>query len=185
MERGAEPPSPISSHSTRFSPFAPLPVATLMEPIQRFNAVEKGKTPLDGPVPLPPKKRPVHRGDAATMQVVTRPWCERPPPGYPLPLYAQAGGSGGRGDERQRARRGHASRAAVACIAAPGVHATDSSRELVLWVVMPPSTWICFPSFFSAEMPPRGPLSFGCSTSTATRRRLERRLRPSPRGRSS
>ena len=41
---------------------------------------------------------------------------------------------------------------------APGVHATDSSRELVLHAAMPPSTWIRFPSFFATEMPPRGPL---------------------------
>ena len=34
----------------------------------------------------------------------------------------------------------------------------DSSRELVLWAVMPPSSWICFPRFFSDGMPPRGPL---------------------------
>ena len=46
----------------------------------------------------------------------------------------------------------------VARVAAPGVHAADSSRELVLWAAMPPCTWIRFPSFFSAEMPPRGPL---------------------------
>ena len=92
------------------------------------------------------------------MQVVTRPWCERPPPGYPLPLNAQAGGSG-RGDgERRCARRGHGRRVAVARVAAPGVRTMDSSRELVLWAAMPPSTWIRFHSFFSAEMPPRGPL---------------------------
>ena len=41
---------------------------------------------------------------------------------------------------------------------APGVHAADSSRELVLWVSMPPSSWIRFPWFFSDVMPPRGPL---------------------------
>ena len=46
----------------------------------------------------------------------------------------------------------------MARVAALGVHAADSSRELVLWAAMPPSTWIRFPSFFSAEMPPRGPL---------------------------
>lgn len=41
---------------------------------------------------------------------------------------------------------------------APGVHAADSSRELVLWAPMPPSSWIRFPWFFSDVMPPRGPL---------------------------
>lgn len=46
----------------------------------------------------------------------------------------------------------------VACAVAPGVHAADSSCELVLHAVMPPSTWIRFPSFFAIEMPSRGPL---------------------------
>ena len=40
----------------------------------------------------------------------------------------------------------------------PGIHAADSSRELVLWAPMPPSSWIRFPRFFSDVMPPRGPL---------------------------
>ena len=34
----------------------------------------------------------------------------------------------------------------------------DSSRELVLWALMPPSSWIRFSRFFSDVMPPRGPL---------------------------
>ena len=46
----------------------------------------------------------------------------------------------------------------VARTVAPGVQAADSSRELVLHAVMPPSTWICFPPFFAFEMLPRGPL---------------------------
>ena len=71
------------------------------------------------PRPLPPKKRSIHRRDEAAMQVVSRPWCERPPPRY---------------------------------------HAADSSRELVLWAPMPPSSWIRFPRFYSNVMPPRGPL---------------------------
>lgn len=41
---------------------------------------------------------------------------------------------------------------------APGAHAADSSHELVLHAVMPPSTWIRFPSFFATKMPPMGPL---------------------------
>ena len=41
---------------------------------------------------------------------------------------------------------------------APGVHTAESSRELVLHAAMPPSTWIRFPSFFTTEMLPRGPL---------------------------
>ena len=44
------------------------------------------------------------------------------------------------------------------CAVAPGVHTADSSRELVLHVAMPPSSWIRFPPFFAFEMPPRGPL---------------------------
>ena len=51
------------------------------------------------PKQLSPKKRSIHCCEEAVMQVVMRPWCERPPPGYPLPLYAQAGGLGGRGNE--------------------------------------------------------------------------------------
>jgi hypothetical protein len=89
---------------------------------------------------------------------VTRPWCERPPPGYSLPLYAQAEGSGGRDGERRRPRRSHGRRAMVTHAVTLGAHAADSSRELVMWAAMPPRTWIHFPQFFSAEMPPRGPL---------------------------
>lgn len=45
----------------------------------------------------------------------------------------------------------------VAHAIAPGAHAVDSSRELVLWAAMPPRSWIRFPQFFSAEITPRGP----------------------------
>ena len=41
---------------------------------------------------------------------------------------------------------------------AHGVHAADSSRELVLHAAMPPSSWICLPPSFAFEMLPRGPL---------------------------
>ena len=41
-------------------------------------------------------------------------------------------------------------------VVAPGVHAADSSRELVLHAAMPPSTWIRFSSFFSTKMPLMG-----------------------------
>ena len=88
----------------------------------------------------------------------SRPWCERPPPGYPLPLYVQAEGFGGRGGELRRPCRGRGHRAVVTHAVAPRAHAADPSRELVMWVAMPPRTWIRFPQFFSAEMPPRGPL---------------------------
>ena len=100
MREGAEPPSPISSQFACFLLLAPSLVAIPMAPIRRFSAEEKGKAPRDEPGLLPPKKRSVHRRDTAVMQVVTRPWCERPPPGYPLPLYAQAEDSGRRSDEQ-------------------------------------------------------------------------------------
>ena len=95
---GAEPPSPISSLLACFFLLAPL--LTAMAPIRRFSTEEKGKAPRDDPGPLPPKKRSILHRDEAAMQVVSRPWCERPPLGYPLPLYARAEGSGGRSDER-------------------------------------------------------------------------------------
>ena len=95
-EEGAEPLSPISSSLACFFLLAPL--LTTMAPIRRFSAEEKGKAPRDDPGPLPPKKRSIHHRDEAAMQVVSRPWCERPPPGYRLPLYARAEGSGGWGD---------------------------------------------------------------------------------------
>ncbi|XP_048574130.1 proline-rich receptor-like protein kinase PERK8 [Triticum urartu] len=60
-----------------------------MASIRRFSAEEKGKVPLDMPALLPPKKRSVHRCDAAEMQVVMRPLCERPPPGSLDPTSQQ------------------------------------------------------------------------------------------------
>ena len=53
---------------------------------------------------------------------------------------------------------GRSARAVVARASAPQTHAEGSSGELVVWAAMPPHTWIPFPPFFSAEMPPRGPL---------------------------
>ena len=93
----------------------------------------------------PPKKRRSHRYEMVVTPVVSRPWYERPPPGYPLPLYAHADDSGGRSDERRRPRQGRGRRAMEAHTVAPGVHAVDSSREFVLWAAMPPSTWILLP----------------------------------------
>ena len=55
-------------------------------------------------------------------------------------------------------RRDRSRRAMAIRTVAPGTHAADSSRELVLWAAMLPSTWIRFPRFFSDVMPPRGPL---------------------------
>ena len=153
---GQSPPRPSLPCSLASFLLTPLPA--VMAPIRRFSTEEKGKAHRDDPGPLPLKKRSVHRRDEATMQVVTRPWCERPPPGYPLPLYAQAEGSRGRSDERRRPHRVRGRRAMATRAVAPGIHATDSSCELVLWAPMPPSSWICFPWFFSDVMPPRGPL---------------------------
>ena len=64
--------------------------------------MEKGKTPLNKPELLLPKKGRSHRREMVVRPVVSRPWYERLAPGYPLPLYAQAEGSGGRSDERCR-----------------------------------------------------------------------------------
>ena len=135
---GAEPPLPISSSLARFFLLALL--LTTMAPIRRFSAEEKGKAPRDDPGPLPPNKRSIYRRDEAAMQVVRRPWCERPPPGYPLPLYARAEGSGGWSDEQRRPRRVRGRCATATRAVAPRVHATDSSRELVLWAPTPPSS---------------------------------------------
>lgn len=68
-----------------------------MAPIHRFSAEEMGKAPREGPDLLPPKKLPVpcRRDEVARLQM-TRPWCERPPPRFLLPLYAQAEGPGER-----------------------------------------------------------------------------------------
>ena len=103
---------------------------------------EQGGWSFLDPGPLPPKKRSIHRRDEAAMQVVTRPWCERPPPGYPLPLYARAEGLGGRSDEQRRPRYVQGRRAMATRAVAPGIHTADSSRELVQWATMPPSSWI-------------------------------------------
>src|SRR3954469_18351811 len=122
----------------------------VMATIRRFSAAEKGKAPQEVPDPLPPKKRPALRGrDEEDRLAVLRPWYERPPPGFPLPLYAHAEGSG-RGDadplgQRRRRRR----RITKVLVVPPGVHAEGSSRELVLPAAMPPRTWILLPPFFA------------------------------------
>ena len=66
------------------------PLLAPMGPIRRFSTEEKGKAPRDALELLPPKKRSIHRRDEAALQVVGRPLCEQPPPGYPLPLCAQS-----------------------------------------------------------------------------------------------
>src|SRR3954462_8390587 len=77
-----------------------------MAPIRRFSAAEKGKAPREEPDPLPPQKRlTLCRRDEGAHQVVSRPWCERPPPGFPLPLYAHIKGSEGVDADRHGRRR--------------------------------------------------------------------------------
>ena len=130
-----------------------------MAPIRRFSADEKGKPPWEGPDPLPPKKRPVPgRCDMVAWEETSRPWYERPPPGYPLPLYARVTGPGGEGVEQHRQCRCRHRRVTVVHVVPPGVHAERSSRELVLHAAMPPSSYIRFSPFFAFEMPLRGAL---------------------------
>src|SRR3989337_948898 len=65
--------------------------ADSMAPIRRFSSKEKGKVPLDEPIPLPPKKRLYRRRDADEGLLDARPWVERPPPGFLAPLHPGAG----------------------------------------------------------------------------------------------
>lgn len=75
--------------------FSLAPLACVdMAPIQRFSTAEKGKSPLDEPELLPPKKKRSHHREIVVRPVVSQPWYEGPPPRYPLPLYAQADDSG-------------------------------------------------------------------------------------------
>ena len=85
--------------SRSFFFLVPLLAGAVMAPIRRFSAVEKGKTPLNKPELLLPKKGRSHRREMVVRPVVSRPWYERPPPRHSLRLYAQAEGSGGRGAE--------------------------------------------------------------------------------------
>ena len=129
-----------------------------MAPIRRFSSKEKGKVPLEEPTPLPPKKRLHHRRVAEEGPLVIRPWAERPPPGFPVPLYPRAQ------DARQedvtppvagRAR----SRAAVAVRPAGAqLHAEGSPREFIVWAAVAPRTWIRLPRSFATLLPPRGPV---------------------------
>src|SRR3954466_7193355 len=125
-----------------------------MAPIRRFSTAEKGKAPREGPDPLPPKKRPALRDrDEEDRQVVSRPWYERPPPGFPLPLYAHAEGlEGGDADPRGQHRR-RRRRVTKVWVVPPGAHAEGSSRELVLHAAMPTRTWIRRPPLFSSVFP--------------------------------
>ena len=129
-----------------------------MAPIRRFSAAEKGKTPHEEQGPLLPKKRLSYPRDAGDRPVVTWPWYERPPPGYPLPLYAQAQCSGGGGSIPRLASHGKGGQVEAARAAGPRTQAEGSSREFVVWAATPPCTWIQLPRFFTEEMPSRGAL---------------------------
>ena len=130
-----------------------------MAPIRRFSAAEKGKAPREGPDPLPPKKRLALRGRVERAhQVVSRPWCERPPPGFPLPLYAHIEGSEGVNADRHGRRLRLRRRVTKVWVVLPGVHTEGSSREFVLHVVVPLQSWIRLPPFFASIIPLGEPL---------------------------
>ena len=85
---------------------------------------------------------------------MTRLWQSRPPPGFPLPLYARAQDD----DVRRRAIPGGKGRGVDVLPVEPRSHADGSSRKFVVWTVMPPDSWIRLPRFFADELPSRGPL---------------------------
>ena len=120
--------------------------------------MEKGKTPLNEPELLQPKKRRSHRREMVVSPVVSRPWYERPPTGFSLPLHTRVIGPRGEGTEQHRQRRRRCRRVTVVRVVPPGVHAERSSRELVLHAAMPPISWIHLPPSFAFEMPPSGAL---------------------------
>src|SRR3954468_168816 len=148
-----------------------------MAPIRRLSAAEKGKALQEGPDPLPPKKRPALRGrDEGDRQVVSRPWYEEPPPGFPLPLFAHAEGLGGGDADPRGRRRRRRRRVTKVWVVPPRVHAEGSSRELVLHAcpIEPGFTFLPSSSLSSR----RGDSwSYGCSTPTAALPRLRQRSR--------
>nr|XP_020173069.1 proline-rich protein 3-like [Aegilops tauschii subsp. strangulata] len=113
-----------------------------MAPIRRFSVAENEKNPSEEQGPLPPKKRLSRPRDASERPEVTRPWYERPPPGFPLPLYAQAQGFGEGGIAPRQTSHGRGGQAEVARAAGPRTHAEGSSREFVVWAAMAPRMWI-------------------------------------------
>lgn len=146
---------PCYSPSSSSSLLLPTPMA----PIRRFSAEEKGKAPRESPVPLPPKKWLVScHGEGGAWQEVSRPWFERPPLGFPLPLYTRIEGPEGAGTERHRQRHHRRRRITAVRVVPPGVHAEGSYRELVLHAATPPRSWIRLPPSFTFEIPPRGPI---------------------------
>ena len=125
-----------------------------MAPIRWFSMTEKGKAPREGPDPLPPKKRLIPRGpDEGALQVVPRPWGERAPPGFPLPLYAHIEGPKGVDADRHGRRHRRRRRVTKVWVVPPGVHTEGSSQEFVLHVAIPLQSWIRLPPFFASIIP--------------------------------
>ena len=143
-----------------------------MAPIHRFSTAEKGKAPREEPDPLPPKKRHVHHGpDEEALQVVSRPWGKRAPPGFPLPLYAHIGGPEGADADRHGRRHRRCRRVTKVWVVPPRVHTEGSSQEFVLHVAIPLQSWIRLPPFFASIILQGEPLELwlqhaGCSTLT-------------------
>ena len=130
-----------------------------MAPIRRFSTGEKGKAPREEPDPLPLKKRLVLRGpDEGAHQVVSRPWCERAPPGFPLPFYTHNEGPEGADADHHGRRRRRRRRVTKVWVVPPGVHTEGSSREFVLHVAIPLQSWIRLPPFFASIIPQGEPL---------------------------
>lgn len=98
MEAGGWPPLAMNEGEWQNPPLiSPLSCFRLllvflasMAPIRRFSAAEKGKAPREGPDPLPLKKRLCLPYDVGVGREVASPWQSRPPPGFPLPMYARA-----------------------------------------------------------------------------------------------
>ena len=141
-----------------------------MAPIHRFSMVEKGKAPREEPDPLPPKKwLAPHGSDEGALQVVSRPLCERAPPGFPLPLYAHVEGPEGADADRHGRCRRRRQRVTKVWVVPPGVHTKGSSQEFVLHIAIPLQSWIRLPPFFASIIPQGEPLELwlqhaGCST---------------------
>lgn len=138
--------------------------------ICRFSTAEKGKAPREGPDPLPPKKRLIPRGpNEGALQVVSRPLCERAPPGFPLPLYAHVEGHEGADADHHGRRRRRRRLATKVWVVPPGVHTEGSFQEFVLHVAIPLQYWIRLPPFFASIILQGEPLEFclqhvSCST---------------------
>ena len=138
-------------------PFRHL-AADSMAPIRRFSSKEKGKVPLDEPIPLPPKKRLHRRRGADEGLLVARPWVERPPPGFPARLLPRARDAWPEDVAPHTTCRARSRVAVAVRPAGAQLHAEGSSRELILWAAVAPRSWIRLPRSFAMLMPPRGPV---------------------------